>query len=337
MNAYTGQHVRKRFRLWQHRDLTRAALILTLLVLSIFRADIATAQDQIRVSYLPVLDVVPLFVGIEKGFFKDEGVSVIPTPNSGAAAGIPGLMSGAFDMMYSNVVSTMLASQQNFDLKIVAAGTQKMPLAEVSSGLVARAGESIKTGKDLEGKVIATNTRNNIIWLYARAWVEKTGGDSSKVRFKEVAFPQMADALRKKQVDAAFIIDPFFHASLSEKETFEFVDDPYRPVQPDLEIGHYVSLSAYLTKNAEAVAKFNRAMRKAVAWYNANRTSSEVANIISGYTKMKPELVNKNGLPEMRDRIEISTLERSVELMKEAELVSSPIDVRALVIPEIRQ
>ena len=47
-----------------------------------------------------------------------------------------------------------------------------------------------------EGKSIAVNTRNKVIWLYARAWVKATGGDPERVTFKEVPFPQMEDALR---------------------------------------------------------------------------------------------------------------------------------------------
>ena len=36
-------------------------------------------------------------------------------------------------------------------------------------------GSAFKTGKDFEGKRVAVNTRNNIIWLYARAWIQATG------------------------------------------------------------------------------------------------------------------------------------------------------------------
>ena len=48
-----------------------------------------------------------------------------------------------------------------------------------------------------------------MIWLYARAWIQATGGDPDKVTFLEVPFPQMEDALRQQRVDAAFMVAPF--------------------------------------------------------------------------------------------------------------------------------
>src|SRR5262249_55468824 len=51
--------------------------------------------------------------------------------------------------------------------------------------------------------------RNNIIRLYVCAWAKKTGGDPDKVTYRDVLFPQLIDAVRQGNVDAALVVEPF--------------------------------------------------------------------------------------------------------------------------------
>ena len=289
---------------------------------------LASAQT-IRVNYIPITDVTPLFVAIDRGLFKEEGINIVPTPSTGGAAGIPGLIAGAFDLMYGNVVSTVMAQQQGFKLEVVAAGTKLYPTPNETAGMVVRAADGIKTGKELEGKTVAVNTRNNIIWLFARAWIAKTGGDPAKVNFKEVPFPQMPDALRGGQVDAAFMVNPFFATAVADKDMFSFVASPYREVQPGVEVGHYITTQDYYDKHRELLAKYHRAFEKGVAWYNENLGSPEVVRVISDFTKMQPELVAKLHLQKLPEFVDPETVAVTVKLMKDNGLISSDVDVRA--------
>jgi NitT/TauT family transport system substrate-binding protein len=311
------------------RSWAGVALALALAAFSSF----ASAQTM-RVNYIPITDVTPLFVAIDKGYFKEEGLSIVPTPSTGGAAGIPGLMAGAFDVMYGNVVSTMLAQQQGFKLEVIAAGTKQFPNQGRTNGLVARKADGIKTGKDLEGKTVAVNTRNGIIWLFARAWITQSGGDVSKVTFKEVPFPQMLDALRGKQVDAAFMVNPFFNAATTDADTFRSFAAPYDEVQSGVEVGHYIATQDYFTKNRETVAKYSRAFRKGVQWYNANLKDPDLLRIISGFTKMKPELVATLDLQKLPEVMSIDTVAKTVKLMKDNELITGDVDIRGMTDPD---
>ncbi len=305
------------------------------LLIAVFTALATTASAQtVRVNYIPITDVTPLFVAIDKGYFKDEGLTIVPTPSTGGAAGVPGLMAGAFDVMYGNVVSTMLAQEQGFRLEVVSAGTKQFDNPVNTNGIVARKGEGIKTGKDLEGKTVAVNTRNGIIWLFARAWITKSGGDAGKVTFKEVPFPQMPDALRSKQIDAAFMVNPFFNASVTDPDTFEFAAAPYREVQPDVEVGHYISTQDYFAKNKEVMTKYIRAFRKGVTWYNANLKDPDLVRIVSGFTKMQPEMVKKLNLQPLPEIVNLGSVATTVKLMKDNGLISGDIDLAAMTAPD---
>ena len=293
------------------------------------------AQTAVRVTYIPILDATPLFTAIAKGYFKDAGLDVTPTATAGGAAAVPGLMGGAYDILYTNIASTLLAKQQGFNLVIVAAGTKEYD-GPRQTGLIARKGDNIKTGKDLEGKTVAVNTRNGVIWLFARSWIVKTGGDASKVKFREVPFPQMNDALRGKQVDAEFQVAPFYDAALAAGD-LEVVGDPYHEVQPGVEVGIYVATSDYYNQNRQTIAKFERAMAKGVAWYNAHTNDPETVNIIADFTKLKPEVVAKMYKGPAPERNDPATLAKTEVLMRDSGLLTSDVDVRAMLAPEASQ
>src|SRR5258708_14692866 len=131
----------------------------------------------------------------------------------------------------------------------------------------------------------------------------------------------MLDALRGKQIDAAFMVNPFFNAAVTDAKDFQLAAAPYREVQPDVEVGHYISTQDYFAKNKETLAKYSRAFRKGVQWYNANLKDPDLVRIISGFTKMQPDLVAKLDL--QRHKIGLHLGEARDEDRKSTRLNSS--------------
>lgn len=297
-----------------------------------FFAPLGHAQVPLRVTYLPTLDAVPMFIAIEKGYFAAEGVDLQATPSQGGAAAIPALMGGAYDIVFSNVVSTFLAQQQGFKLRVVAAGTKNIPGSTASTGLLTRKGDGLRSGKDFEGKSIAVNTRNGVIWLFARSWVKKTGGDPAKVTFKEIPFPQMTDALRGKQVDGIFTIQPFVNNALRDGDVIRTAD-PYTEVQPTADIGHFVATEEYFQKNQDLVRKFSRAMRKGVQYFNANLGAPDTQKLVATVTKLSPEVVAKLEITQMPERIFVEEYVKTISLMVDAGLLKQILDPASMVDP----
>ena len=42
----------------------------------------AASAQTVRVNYIPITDVTPLFVAIDKGYFAAEGLTIVPTPST---------------------------------------------------------------------------------------------------------------------------------------------------------------------------------------------------------------------------------------------------------------
>jgi NitT/TauT family transport system substrate-binding protein len=290
----------------------------------------AMAQPvKLRVSTIPIIDTAPLQVGITKGFFAAEGLEIDTTPTTGGAAGLPALAAGQVQITFSNIISIVLGAKQGLGFEVIAAGSGTGDKIPDLAALVARKGSTIKSGKDLEGKRVAVNTRNNIIWLYARAWVQATGGNPDAVTYLEVPFPQMIDAVKGDRVDAAFVVEPFMSSGL-QSDAVTVVGWPYNTVQKRIPVGQYAATKTYIEQNPQVIEKFVRAYNKAVDWTNQNAGNDEWVKIVAGYTRMAPGLLKTLSLVPYDKTVDPSAIDQVVELMRKHKMIEGPFDSKAL-------
>ena len=153
-------------------------------------------QTTLRVGVIPIADVAPLYLGIKQGFFEDQNLKIEPQLAEGGAAITPAVLSGDFQIGFSNTVSLLIAASKDLPVTIISQGvlggkTEDEAWADL---LVLKDGP-IKEPKDLEGKTIAVNTLKNICEVTIRASLADMGVDDSTLKFTEVPFPDMNAAL----------------------------------------------------------------------------------------------------------------------------------------------
>ncbi len=316
---------------WFNRQLFVAALGLVGAIASVAFAPASAQLEVARVSVIPILDMAPFYAAIEQGYFKAEGLDVTTETNQqGGAVGIPGLVAGAYDVAYSNTPTNLLAIQQGIDLRLIAAGSRNPDQPPEQVGLLGRKEDNLHTGKDMEGKSIAVNAKNGVQWLFARAWVKATGGDPDKVTYREVAFPQMIDALKAKQVDAALALDPFLTFGQRDP-TLVVIGWPFHTVLPGIQAADFVVMAETAAKRPEYVEKFVRGLAKGVDWVNANAGNEAFLKLVNGYTKMEPALIKSMPISPAQSAVDLNSLNRIAALMRENGLLTSSIDVAAIV------
>ncbi|HEY9473077.1 MAG TPA: hypothetical protein VIS06_04390, partial [Mycobacteriales bacterium] len=60
-------------------------------------SDASTTKDGLttaKVGVLPIVEVAPIYLGIQKGFYKDEKIDLKPQQAQGGAAIVPAVVSG---------------------------------------------------------------------------------------------------------------------------------------------------------------------------------------------------------------------------------------------------
>ncbi len=259
---------------------------------------LAQAPTRLRVSVIPVLDVAPLHAAIREGFFAAEGIEIDTSTTAGGATGLPGLIAGQFRLVFSNTVSIMLGVREGLEFRFVSGASRATMTAPDAMAVLVRKGSGITTGRDLEGKRIASNTRNNIVWLRGMAWVDKTGGDWRRVTTVEVPFPQMADALAGGQIDAAVFSEPFVAGALaSHGDRLERIGWPLSETAPGSSIAQYVAMKEDLDRNAEVFDRFARALHRGVDWVTARQGDLALLELIAGFSRVPLERLRQTALP----------------------------------------
>ena len=252
---------------------------------------------KVSVGVLPIVDCAPIYLGDKQGFFKEEGLELDIQTATGGAAIVPGVVSGSFDFAFSNLISVMVAKDKGLDLKFVANGASTTgEEGKDIGGVVVPAGSDIQSAKDLAGKTVSVNNLSNIGDTTIKSVIEKDGGDPNGVKFVEVAFPDAPAALANKQVDAAWILEPFLSKAVDEGGTV--VSSNFVEMSPELDIAGYFTKGDTISGKADLTEKFTRAMNKSLEY--AQEHPDEVREIVGTYTKIDEATRAKMILPRYR-------------------------------------
>jgi NitT/TauT family transport system substrate-binding protein len=282
----------------------------------------------VRVSIVPIFAVAAHFAAEKQGYFAEQGIAVSTQPVQGGAVGIPGLISGSFDVLYANSISCMTALERGIDLRFIAEGAP-IPLQPPDPGaLLIRKGENLKSGKDFEGKIIGVNAKYDIQWLVMQGWVKKTGGNVDKITYREVPLPSMLDAIRGKQVDGALVLDPFMTLGLSDP-AFERAGWPLSTAMAGLPTSFWVVSASVAEQKKDAIRRYQTAFRKGGTWINANLRNDAYNQLVASYTKTDPSLIAKMVASQQPLSVDADAALKLVVLMKENGLLKTDIDFKS--------
>jgi NitT/TauT family transport system substrate-binding protein len=246
----------------------------------------AQTPQTLRIALIPGDISAEADYAKDLGFFKKAGYEVEFTPITSGAAISAAVASGAVDIGFANVVSLSIAHDHGLPFTLLAPANLHVPTQVTAGILTVLKNGPIKSGKDLNGKVVAVNGLNNISSVSVQAWVDKNGGDWKSVKFAEMPFPQMPDAVRAGRIDAASI-------DAANEQILAKPDGDLRRVANVFDaVGNHFAPSAWFTTNEwvtahPAAAKaFIAVMAEAAAWGNANHTAS--AAILAKYINKTP-------------------------------------------------
>jgi NitT/TauT family transport system substrate-binding protein len=281
--------------------------------------------DKVTVGVIPIVDVAPIYLGKQQGFFSKRNIDLTMETAQGGAAIVPAVVSGQYQFGFSNVVSLMVAQENNVPIKAVANGVYATgDPAKDFSGLIVK-DPNIKSAKDLEGKTVASNTLKNIVDTSIKELVRKDGGDPAKVKLVELPFPDMAAALDGDRVQATFVVEPFLSAALAKG--WRSVGS-FAAVDPNLCVAMYFTSTRLASENADLVRRFTEAMNESLAYADANPQA--VVQIITTYTQITPDAAAKMTLPKFPAEINRSALENLSSLLVANEVLKAPAELNKL-------
>ena len=282
--------------------------------------------DNVNVGVIAIVDVAPIYLGKAKGFFTKQNIDLTMEQAQGGAAIVPAVVSGQYQFGFSNVVSLLLGASKNVPIKVVANGNNATADPKKDfSGLIVK-DPAITRPKDLEGKTVAANTLKNIVATSVNELVRKDGGDPSKVKYVEVAFPDQAAALEGGRVQAIFLVEPFV-SSVKPKGWKQL--GSFATVSPNMMIADYFTSAQLLGEKPDLAKRFTAALKESLAYADAH--PDEVRQIVTTYTTIKADAAAAMTLPKYNPEIDKASLDLMNGLMVKDGLLTAPVDSSKLI------
>ncbi len=300
-----------------------AAIFLAVVVAC--RPTIQEPVTRLRLGYIPLVDLSGLYVALDRGYFAGEHLEIELTSMSGGATILPAVASGSLDIGFSNVLSAILGRASGFDFVIVA-HVENEDAASRTHRLIVRGDGPIKTARDLDGKWVAVNTLNNIEHLMVQKWLERNGVDPTRVRFTELAFPDMPPALMQKQVDVLMTSEPYGTIALAQGG--RTLAEPYLEIAPETAVASFVATERWVKANPEVVRRFVRAYRRGAE--EAAQDANAQRAVMPKYTRLAPDLVQQIRLVTISTRLKPELLQWWADEAYKRGMLKSPLDTRAL-------
>ncbi len=183
--------------------------------LSILALPVA-AQDTVRFGSLRV--PVQVFVGMEKGFFAEEGITVESVFFRSGSEIAPAVATGQVDVAITTSGAALfnaVARGAVFTIVAEALNIEAGAPGGDPTAIVVRTAAGISTGAGLAGQRIAVTAPGQILDMIVNEYLAQSGVAASEVTTIGMAPPDMVLALTNGSVDAAIMIDPFQSITVS--------------------------------------------------------------------------------------------------------------------------
>ena len=202
----------------------------------------------------------PFVVGLDKGYYKAEGLDVTIDSAAGSLEPINRVASGSYDMGFGDINSLIKFRDANPGTPIKAIF---MLYNKPAFSIVGRKSRGVTKPKDLEGKKLGAPAADGAFAQW-KIFVQANGIDASKVTIENVGFPVREPMLQSGQVDA---ITGFSFSSFINLKTMGVpVDDIVVMLMADYGVNLYgntiIVNPKFAAEKPEAVKGFLRAFLK---------------------------------------------------------------------------
>jgi NitT/TauT family transport system substrate-binding protein len=278
-------------------------------------------KSSIVVGTLPVIDVAPLFIAIKNGYFTQQGLNVKTLPGLQSTAALPDLLHGVIDILAGNYTSYFEGDARKvFSVDVVGEALDCVP---GDFEILTLPGSGITTAAGLAGKTIAVNLTSNIQTLATDA-ILKADGVTGKPTYVPIPFPDMAAALKDHRVDAISVVEPYLSGAEHSVGAVPVMSQCQGPTA-GFPISGYFASTSWLAKYPNTAHAFQRGMRRAQAYANANPQA--VKAILPSYIKITAAAAAHVSIGTFPPTINVSSLQQLADLMRADGMLASPLQI----------
>ena len=287
----------------------------------------------------PIVEVTPLLVDADKGFYRAQGLAIDYVPGAGGGDAIRNILSGQADVAFTDPGSLFAALDKGEKLRAI---YDIYP--QNVFNVVALKKSGIRKPADLKGKKVgvyslSSGTRQNLLVLLHQAGLKE-----SDVTIVPTGLLNFAPLLQG-QVDATAATDTGLlvgkRRGVQDIEVIEVKD--YLNVSSDL----FVVREETYARRKDALRRFLHAYRDAAAWMLAQpQEAAQLATrrAIDGTDPaLNLEIIQARNAATVSDRtkreglgaLDVASLQKAADVYRQLGLVQGRIDMAAVVATDL--
>jgi NitT/TauT family transport system substrate-binding protein len=262
----------------------------------------AQAQEQtIKVGIARSTSNAAELMALKNGYFKEFGIKLEWDTIDTTADVIFLLAQGKYHIVAGGISAGYFnALEKNLPITIVSDRVS----TPIGHNLMLRPDlkDTVKSPKDLKGKVIASNGQGSVSTYEVGKILEKNGLTINDVELKIIPFPQMAVAFANKAIDAGILIPPFVWQIEEQKIALPFanVDELVEP-QP-MTIAVIMVNTDWAKKNTTLMQNYMHAWLRGArdycqGYHGASIRSAIIDELVKSGTEPRQELLVKYPWP----------------------------------------
>ena len=263
------------------------AALITMLLVGVSPAP-SSARIVVGISSVNVA-FLPLYVTLDKGFFKDEGLDVLPVMFNAGNTNLQALVGGDVQIMAGAVAETVLGRASGIDVKNFWGICNLMPFELYSQS-------KLTSMKDAKNKRFAISRFGSLSDFLTRSSLLHFGIDPKDVTILQIgSTPARFAALSSGGVDATILWFPVTEQAkaMGYRKLFDLKD-----MYPEWPYEAFAARESWLAKEKDQTIKFIRAYQKGTRLTRDNR--EDAIRSLRKFVKMDPA-VAPAGYDQYRD------------------------------------
>lgn len=294
--------------------------------LALAHAQRAPAADPLRIASAPIDASAEAYYATDMGFFAQAGIDAQLSALSNGAAIASAVASNSVDVGFSNLISVAAAYKRNVPLTLLAPASLYLA-SDPTSVLMVPSNSPARTARDLDGKTFGASGLRTITEYAPRLWLDKNGGDSSTVKFVEMTFPQIVEALGASRIDAAIVAEPFIAEA---KHVARIFANAYDAVGKRYLIGVWFTSAGWAQAHPDLARRFQTVLARTAQW--ADGHTRESGEILQKYGKLDPEVARTMLRVVYAPRFERAEMQPVIDLAARYGAIPASFDPQEMVV-----
>ncbi len=290
--------------------------------------------NKVKVGYLPLVSNITHFVAMEKGFYKEEGLSVEPTLIASSDLTDVMLFENHIDVAIEMSIIPLLLNLEKDPNHSKIFSTSRITNDNSFDGVLVKQNSKFGKLEDIAGKKVGVFPGITSKNIFTKLFASKYPNLESPICV-EINPKLHLDYLEDDSVDAIFTYEPYLTMGINNKGLKQISTSIYAMQFSPSPLTVGAINNDFLLKKPEAAKSFFKAIDKAVAFIQKN--PEEVRKIIAKSMFIDSTIATKmNIMPNtLSKEIDFQNLDNFIQLLKTNGFINSTPNSKEICVKNI--